>query len=254
MEVNIDAFGGVKIGSDSGFEMVAVRRVEGSGDSGRTNGWTDGIPPLVATTKVSRIDQDVHRLPALHPPPFLRYAVDVSVNEHPFVALARDAIRYYLATGEFLDSPTEPGDPPSSGVFVSLHDGAPPGQIEGRLRGCIGSVRPRNDSLRNEIVRLAVAAATSDPRFAPLQPGEVDDLDVTVYLLADPEPIDSLDDLDPSRYGVIVDGPGGRTGLLLPAIPGISEAVEQVDIARRKASISPSDPIRLSRFEATIIK
>ena len=114
-------------------------------------------------------------------------------------------------------------------------------------------MRPRDGSLRSEIVHLAVAAATSDPRFAPLQPGEVDDLDVTVYLLADPEPIDSLDDLDPSRYGVIVDGPGGRTGLLLPAIPGITAASEQVDIARRKASISPNDPIHLSRFKAEII-
>jgi len=207
----------------------------------------------VVTTKVSRIDQGVHGLPTLHRPPILGYAVDVSINEHAFVALARDAIRYYLATGEFLDPPSEPGDPPLSGVFVSLHDDAPPGQVEGRLRGCIGSVRPRNGSLRREIVRLAVAAATSDPRFAPLQPGEVDDLDVTVYLLADPEPIDGLDELDPSRYGVIVDGPGGRTGLLLPAIPGIAEAEDQVDIARRKASISPSDPVSLSRFEAEII-
>jgi AmmeMemoRadiSam system protein A len=177
----------------------------------------------------------------------------MSAGEHPFVDLARDAIRYYLATGEFLDPPTEPGDPPPSGVFVSLHDDAAPGQVEGPLRGCIGSVRPRQGSLRSEIVRLAVAAATSDPRFAPLKPGEVDSLDVTVYLLEDAEPVDDLDDLDPSRYGVIVDGPGGRTGLLLPAIPGIATAREQVDIARRKASISPHDPIRLSRFEAEII-
>jgi len=207
----------------------------------------------VATTKVSRIEQAVHGLPALHPRPILGYAVNVSINKHAFVALARDAIRYYLATGEFLDPPPDPDDPPPSGVFVSLHDDPAPGQIEGRLRGCIGSVRPRDDSLRSEIVRLAVAAATSDPRFAPLQPGEVDDLDVTVYLLGDAEPIDGLDDLDPSRYGVIVDGPGGRTGLLLPAIPGITDAADQVDIARRKASISPNDPINLSRFEAKII-
>ncbi len=177
----------------------------------------------------------------------------MSVGEHPFVAVAREAIRFYLATGGFLDPSPEPGDPPPSGVFVSLHDGAGPGEVEGPLRGCIGSVRPLLGSVRSEIVRLAVAAATSDPRFAPLQPGEVDSLDVTVYLLGDAEPIDSLDDLDPSRYGVVVDGPGGRSGLLLPAIPGITTATDQVNIARRKASISPSDPIRLSRFEAEII-
>jgi len=178
----------------------------------------------------------------------------MSTGEHSFVALARDAIRYYLATGEFLGPQPEPGDPPSSGVFVSLHEHVLPGQGEGPLRGCIGSVRPQQDSLRSEIVRLAVAAATSDPRFAPLHSREIDNLDITVYLLGDAEPVDDLDDLDPSRYGVIVDGPGGRTGLLLPAIPGIATAREQVDIARRKASISPNDPIRLSRFEAEIIQ
>ncbi len=177
----------------------------------------------------------------------------MSAGEPPFLTLAREAIRYYLATGGILDPGPESGDPPPSGVFVSLHDVAAPGQLEGPLRGCIGSVRPQEGSLRSEIARLAVAAATSDPRFAPLRPGEVDDLAVTVYLLGDAEPVDGLDDLEPARYGVIVDGPGGRSGLLLPAIPGISTADEQVDVARRKASISPNDPTSLSRFEAEII-
>ncbi len=124
----------------------------------------------------------------------------MDTGEHSFVALAREAIRFYLATGEFLDPSPEPGDPPPSGVFVSLHDDAEPGQVEGPLRGCIGSVQPRHGSIRSEIVRLAVAAATSDPRFAPLEAGEVDGLDVTVYLLGDAEPIDDLDDLDHGRF------------------------------------------------------
>ncbi|HZJ48554.1 MAG TPA: AMMECR1 domain-containing protein [Acidimicrobiia bacterium] len=174
--------------------------------------------------------------------------------EHPYVTLARQAIRHYLETGEILDPPQEPGDPPATGVFVSLHHPAAPGQIEGPLRGCVGSIQAREHTVRREIARSAVSAAVSDPRFPALRPGEVDDLEVTVYLLGDPEPIDGLADLDPSRYGVIVEGPGGRRGLLLPAIPGISSAAEQVDIARRKASLSPGDPILLSRFTAEIIR
>ncbi len=174
-------------------------------------------------------------------------------HEHPYVTLARRAIRHYLATGEILDPPQEPGDPPASGVFVSLHQPAGPGQIEGPLRGCIGSIQAREPTVRGEIARSAVLAATSDPRFPALRPGEVDDLDVTVYLLGDPEPISDLDELDPARYGVIVEGPGGRRGLLLPAIPGISSAEQQVDIARQKAFLSPGDPIRLYRFSAEII-
>jgi len=174
-------------------------------------------------------------------------------REHPFVELARSAIRTYLATGEVLDPPAEPGDPPPSGVFVSLHHPARPGEIEGPLRGCIGTIGPREPSVRSEIARSAVSAAVADPRFPPLEPGEVDDLEVTVYLLGDPEPITGLDQLDPDRYGVIVEGPGGRRGLLLPALPGLTDPAEQVDIARRKAGISPADPVRLYRFEAEII-
>jgi AmmeMemoRadiSam system protein A len=177
----------------------------------------------------------------------------VTTQEDPYIAIARSAIRHYLATGEIDDPPSSPYDPPPSGVFVSLHEPAPPGFVEGPLRGCIGTIKPREPSVRSEIARSAVSAAVSDPRFPPLQPGEVDGLEVTVYLLDVAEPIDGADQLDPERYGVIVEGPDGRSGLLLPAIPGITTAEQQVDIATRKAGLSPTDAVRLSRFSARII-
>ncbi len=174
-------------------------------------------------------------------------------EEHPFVALARKAISHYLATGEVLDPCVEPDDPPPGGVFVSLHEPPPPDADEGPLRGCVGSYHPRERTLRREIVHSAVAAAVSDPRFPPLDAGEVDGLHVTVYLLGDTEPVESLDDLDPTRYGVLVEGPSGRTGLRRPALPGITTVAQQVDLVLKKASFSRYDPIRLYRFPATII-
>ncbi len=76
---------------------------------------------------------------------------------------------------------------------------------------------------------------------------------MTVYLLGETEPVENLDELDPARFGVLVEGPGGRTGLLLPALPGITTVAQQVDLVLKKASFSPYDPIRLYRFPATII-
>jgi AMMECR1 domain-containing protein len=93
----------------------------------------------------------------------------------------------------------------------------------------------------------------SDPRFPPLQLEEVESLHVTVYLLGETEPVETLDDLDPTRYGVLVEGPSGRTGLLLPALPGITTVAQQVDLVLRKASFSRYDPIKIYRFPATII-
>jgi AmmeMemoRadiSam system protein A len=144
------------------------------------------------------------------------------------------------------DLPTPAGSSPPGGVFVSLHDA-------NGLRGCVGSIVAESDTLETEIALQAVNAAVHDPRFPPLRASEVDRLDITVYLLGIPEEVQGLASLDPARYGVIVEGRRGRRGLLLPAIPEIETSEAQVDIARRKAHIGVGEPVRLFRFEATIL-
>ena len=58
-----------------------------------------------------------------------------------------------------------------------------------------------------------------------------------------------MEDLDPAVFGVIVeDESGARRGLLLPDIPGITDAKQQVEIAARKGGIDESKPMRLWRF------
>ncbi len=169
------------------------------------------------------------------------------------VNLAREAIRHYLETGDYLDVRGMPDDRPAQGLFVSLHDRPPTGEIEGQLRGCRGSIQPRGESLYAEVVRQAINSAVDDPRVPSVWLDEVDDLDITVYLLGPHEQVDSLDDLDPARYGVIVEA-GMRRALLLPAIPGIDSAAQQVALTRRKAYIGPDEPVKLFRFEAEILK
>lgn len=175
------------------------------------------------------------------------------MDAHPYVALARRAIEYFLVHGRLPHPEAEPDDPPPMGLFVSLHETARPGEEEGRLRGCIGSLAPTETQFRDELAHVAVSAAVSDPRFPPLQREELDGLDLTVYLLSEPEPIDDISELDPARYGVVVKDPYGRTGLLLPAIPGITTADQQVAIARQKGRFGPHEPVDMYRFEATIL-
>ncbi|HCX31759.1 MAG TPA: AMMECR1 domain-containing protein, partial [Blastocatellia bacterium] len=72
-----------------------------------------------------------------------------------------------------------------------------------------------------------------------------------VDVLSVPEPAD-FEDLDPAIYGVIVEDEAGEfRGLLLPDIEGVDTARKQVDIATRKAGISPGTPLKLSRFRVT---
>lgn len=172
---------------------------------------------------------------------------------HPLIDLAREAIRHYLATGEYLDVSDMPGDGPACGLFVSLHDQPRPGKVEGDLRGCRGSIHPFGPTRYAEVVRQAVNSAVDDPRCPSIEPEEVDDIAITVYLLKPEERVHSLAELDPARYGVIVEGESGRRALLLPGIPGIDSAAEQVYLTRRKAYIHPDEPVTLYRFEADVL-
>ena len=84
--------------------------------------------------------------------------------------------------------------------------------------------------------------------FQAVAAEELSGLVYSVDVLADPEPVEGLDDLDPRRYGVIVQN-GRRRGLLLPDIGGVDTAEHQVTIARSKAFIEPDEPVEMWRFE-----
>ena len=84
--------------------------------------------------------------------------------------------------------------------------------------------------------------------MTPIRPDELDKLEINVDVLTTPEKIESKDELDVKRYGVIVSS-GGRRGLLLPDLDGVDTVDEQVEIAMKKGGISPRDRITLERFE-----
>lgn len=116
------------------------------------------------------------------------------------------------------------------------------------LRGCIGTIEPASPTLAEEIIHNAISAATRDPRFPPVSEDELPFLRYSVDVLSGPEPT-RLEDLNPATYGVIVeDEAGRRRGLLLPDIEGVESAEQQVQIAARKAGITPGTPLRLYRF------
>jgi AMMECR1 domain-containing protein len=94
----------------------------------------------------------------------------------------------------------------------------------------------------------AISSATRDPRFPPVATAELSDLDYSVDVLTKPVPVASKDELDPRKYGVIVES-GGRRGLLLPDLEGVDTVEQQIDICRQKAGIDYDEPIKLYKFE-----
>lgn len=177
----------------------------------------------------------------------------------PYVALARASVETYIKTGraltlsdylnqveQFLGGDKEmlPEEMLSkqAGVFVSIHEW-------GELRGCIGTIAPTTNCIAEEIIQNGISASTRDPRFPAIEEYELDQLDISVDVLSEAEPISSLEELDVKRYGVIVTK-GFRRGLLLPNLEGVDSVEDQVAIAKQKAGISVDDrDVELERFE-----
>jgi AmmeMemoRadiSam system protein A len=166
---------------------------------------------------------------------------------HPVVKLAKEAVESYVRKGK-APKPKEltPEMRERAGVFVSLHK-------HGQLRGCIGTFEPQKDNVAEEIIANAISSATRDPRFRPVTPSELDDLEYSVDILTEPEPVTDISQLDPKEYGVIVES-GWKKGLLLPDLEGVDSVEEQIAICRLKAGISAGESVKLYCFRVRRFK
>ena len=156
----------------------------------------------------------------------------------------REAVEAYVLRREVLDVPAGLPDEMLSkqaGTFVSIHE-------HGELRGCIGTIGPTRSCVAEEIIGNAISASTRDPRFPAIKADELPWLDINVDVLGEPEDIDSEDELDVKRYGVIVSC-GRKRGLLLPDLEGIDTPRQQVEIAMKKGGIHKFERYKLQRFE-----
>ncbi len=167
-------------------------------------------------------------------------------EQSPIVKLARQSLESYVHSRKKVSPGPEHAAllRERAGAFVSL-------KKHGELRGCIGTTEATTDNLADEVIQNAISAGTQDPRFPPVEAAELGDLEYSVDVLGAAEPVQSLDELDPKVYGVIV-AKDYRRGLLLPDLEGIDTVEEQVGIAKRKAGIRNSETgVKLFRFKVT---
>ena len=166
---------------------------------------------------------------------------------HPIVKLAKETVESYIREGK-IPQPKELTTEmeKQAGVFVSIHK-------QGELRGCIGTFEPTKSNVAEEIMSNAISSATRDPRFPPIAASELADLEYSVDILTKPEPVKDVSQLNPKKYGVIVEH-GFRRGLLLPDLEGVDTGEQQIEICRLKAGISFGQPVSLYRFEVKRFK
>lgn len=159
--------------------------------------------------------------------------------ESAYVKLARKSLEHFIKTGNYLKIEEESHI--QKGVFVTI-------KKDGILRGCIGTTSPTTSSIEREIIENAVSAGTRDPRFDRVEKEEVGKIIYSVDVLSQAEAIDSIDDLDVEKYGIIVSKDRKR-GLLLPNLEGVDTVNEQINIALEKANIRKDENYKIERFK-----
>lgn len=171
------------------------------------------------------------------------------------VKLARRAIEEYLETRKVIREELEGVFSQKRGVFTTLIK-------HGDLRGCIGFPYPIK-RLDEAIIESAISAAVDDPRFEPVRLSEMDEIEVEVTILTEPEkirasPRDLPKFVEVGRHGLMVKK-GFFSGLLLPqvAVEFGFDAEEFLSQTCMKAGLPPDcwlTGAEVYRFEGQIFK
>ena len=193
------------------------------------------------------------------------------------VNLAKQAVENYIKDNIVIIPPVDlPNEflTRKAGTFVTIEKCAssahPPTRRE--LRGCIGTYLPTRENIAEEIIYNAIAAATEDYRFGPIQGEELPHLSYTVYILSEPELVNphtttriisalrqerqssfgvgvkDISELNPKKFGIIVKSKT-KCGLLLPDLEGVDTIEKQISICCQKGGIDPlKEKIFIYRF------
>ncbi|MFZ0878288.1 MAG: AmmeMemoRadiSam system protein A [Candidatus Acidiferrales bacterium] len=132
-----------------------------------------------------------------------------SDDRRTLLEIARRAVTLAIQKRERLRVDIPPGilsEP--AGAFVTL-------QRHKRLRGCIGRLAP-SEPLAQVVADSAMSAALEDPRFEPLRPEELADVEIEISVLSKFAPI-AREEVQPGTHGLVIQR-GNLRGLLLPQV------------------------------------
>lgn len=124
--------------------------------------------------------------------------------------IAKKAIDEYVTNGKSLSLEIQNPKLKSDGaVFVTI-------KKNGVLRGCIGHIQPMMP-LYQSVLKNAISACSSDPRFPPLKKEELKDIEVEISVLSPLNIVENINDIQIGKHGLVI-SKGSRRGILLPQV------------------------------------
>jgi hypothetical protein len=135
-----------------------------------------------------------------------------SQQKTELLTLARKSVEHAVQSHEAYDPPATADETLNreSGAFVTLTEA-------GKLRGCIGYTSPIKP-LYLTVRDTAAFAALRDPRFSPVSPSELPQLEYEISVLSPLRRVTNIDQIQVGRDGLLMKN-ADHEGLLLPQVP-----------------------------------
>ena len=127
------------------------------------------------------------------------------------IDIARNTVDEYVKNKKVFNvAETDPRLKAEEGAFVTLKE-------HSSLRGCIGNILGKGP-LYLTVRDMAIAAASEDPRFSPVDKKELSKLDIEVSVLSKPRVIKDVSEIKLGVHGVIVSRGFFNRGVFLPQV------------------------------------
>jgi MEMO1 family protein len=132
-----------------------------------------------------------------------------NIEKKELLNISRETLESYLSSGQIPEFEVSDNLKKFGAAFVTL-------EKDNQLRGCIGhtsAVEP----LYKTVIDCAIQAAVGDRRFSPVTRAELDKLHIEISVLSPMQKVDSWDEIEVGRDGLMIFR-GERRGLLLPQV------------------------------------
>ena len=109
-----------------------------------------------------------------------------------------------------------------TGLFITLIR-------KGKVRGCFGAFNHSTGSITEILSSYIKNALSVDPRYKPLEKSELDETEIVLTVTSNPEPVDSINNVDISNFGLFIECEDSSKTVIVPAeyrtISGITKLI-----------------------------
>jgi MEMO1 family protein len=131
-------------------------------------------------------------------------------EKRELLTMARNAITEYVTHGKVPEVEIKnPKFRANGAAFVTIKN-------SGQLRGCIGHIQAVMP-LYESVIKNAVAACSSDPRFPPMKKEELKNMNIEISILSPFIPLKDVKNIQVGKHGLYI-MKGIQSGLLLPQV------------------------------------